>query len=41
MPPLLCPSMYFTNRATSGSVGFREAKVTHLARNPGQTPMKP
>ena len=24
----------------AGSVGFREAKVTHLARNPGKTPMK-
>jgi mannose-6-phosphate isomerase-like protein (cupin superfamily) len=24
----------------AGSVGFREAKVTHLARNPGPTPMK-
>lgn len=24
----------------AGSVGFREAKVTHLARNPGTTPMK-
>ena len=24
----------------AGSVGFREAKVTHLARNPGQTEMK-
>jgi quercetin dioxygenase-like cupin family protein len=24
----------------AGSVGFREAKVTHLARNPGPAPMK-
>jgi quercetin dioxygenase-like cupin family protein len=24
----------------AGSVGFREAKVTHLARNPGTVPMK-
>ena len=24
----------------AGSVGFREAKVTHLARNPGKAPMK-
>ena len=24
----------------AGSVGFREAKVTHLARNPGKTTMK-
>jgi beta-alanine degradation protein BauB len=24
----------------AGSVGFREAKVTHLARNPGKEPMK-
>ena len=24
----------------AGAVGFREAKVTHLARNPGKTPMK-
>ena len=24
----------------AGSVGFREAKVTHLARNPGTAPMK-
>jgi mannose-6-phosphate isomerase-like protein (cupin superfamily) len=24
----------------AGSVGFREAKVTHLARNPGKIPMK-
>ena len=24
----------------AGSAGFREAKVTHLARNPGKTPMK-
>ena len=24
----------------AGSVGFRDAKVTHLARNPGTTPMK-
>jgi beta-alanine degradation protein BauB len=24
----------------AGSVGFREAKVTHLARNPGKVPMK-
>jgi quercetin dioxygenase-like cupin family protein len=24
----------------AGSVGFREAKVTHLARNPGKTEMK-
>ena len=24
----------------AGSIGFREAKVTHLARNPGKTPMK-
>jgi quercetin dioxygenase-like cupin family protein len=24
----------------AGSVGFREANVTHLARNPGKTPMK-
>jgi mannose-6-phosphate isomerase-like protein (cupin superfamily) len=24
----------------AGSVGFREAKVTHLARNPGKTAMK-
>src|SRR5690349_21473094 len=24
----------------AGSIGFREAKVTHLARNPGTTPMK-
>ncbi len=23
----------------AGAVGFREAKVTHLARNPGKTPM--
>ena len=24
----------------AGSAGFREAKVTHLVRNPGKTPMK-
>jgi beta-alanine degradation protein BauB len=24
----------------AGSAGFREAKITHLARNPGKTPMK-
>ena len=24
----------------AGSIGFREAKITHLARNPGKTPMK-
>ena len=23
----------------AGSVGFREAKVTHVARNPGKAPM--
>jgi quercetin dioxygenase-like cupin family protein len=24
----------------AGSAGFREAKITHMARNPGTTPMK-
>jgi quercetin dioxygenase-like cupin family protein len=24
----------------AGSAGFREAKITHMARNPGKTPMK-